>query len=84
MQSFIEVPQDTNKKINFKVKGINLDEPTIMGILNITPDSFFDGGTYLNEETVIRKVNSMEYDGAKIIDIGGYSSRPGATHISDE
>ena len=63
---------------------LNLDESTIMGILNVTPDSFFDGGNYLSEENIIRRVNAMEYHGAKIIDIGGYSSRPNATHISDE
>ncbi|MBL4593872.1 MAG: dihydropteroate synthase [Flavobacteriales bacterium] len=55
-----------------------------MGILNVTPDSFFDGGKCINEETIVRKVNSMEYDGAKIIDIGGYSTRPGAEQISEE
>ena len=84
MQSFIETPQDTNKSINFKVKGINLDEPIIMGILNVTPDSFFDGGMYINEETIVRKVNSMEYNGVKIIDIGGYSTRPGAIEIAEK
>ena len=63
---------------------LNLDEQAIMGILNVTPDSFFDGGRYLNEENIIERVNSMECDGAKIIDIGGYSSRPNATHISEE
>ncbi len=62
---------------------LNLDEQAIMGILNVTPDSFFDGGRYLNEENIIERVNSMECDGAKIIDIGGYSSRPKATHISE-
>ncbi|PJB14121.1 MAG: dihydropteroate synthase [Flavobacteriales bacterium CG_4_9_14_3_um_filter_32_8] len=55
-----------------------------MGILNVTPDSFFDGGNYLSEENIIQKVNSMEYHGAKIIDVGGYSSRPNATPISEE
>ena len=63
---------------------LNLDESTIMGILNVTPDSFFDGGNYLSEENIIQKVNSMEYHGAKIIDVGGYSSRPNATPISEE
>ena len=84
MQSKIETPQDTNKSINFSVNGVNLDEPIIMGILNVTPDSFFDGGQNFDEETIIRKVNSMEYNGAKIIDIGGYSTRPGATEISEK
>ena len=84
MQSYIETPQDTNKSINFKMKGINLDEPIIMGILNVTPDSFFDGGKHLNEATIVRSINAMEYDGAQIIDIGGYSTRPGAAEVSEE
>jgi len=84
MQSNIQASQDTNKSMNFKVNGINLDEPAIMGILNVTPDSFFDGGEHTNEEAIVQKVNSMEYDGAQIIDIGGYSTRPGATEITEE
>lgn len=84
MQSEIETPQDTNKSINFSLNATNLDEPLVMGILNVTPDSFFDGGQNINEEDIVRKINSMEYDGAKIIDIGGYSTRPGATEISEE
>ncbi|MDG1476769.1 MAG: dihydropteroate synthase [Vicingaceae bacterium] len=84
MQSEIETPQDTNKSINFSLNGINLDEPLVMGILNVTPDSFFDGGQNFNNEEIVRKVNAMEYEGAKIIDIGGYSSRPGAANISEE
>ena len=75
MQSEIETPQDTNKSINFSLKGINLDKPIVMGILNVTPDSFFDGGQNFNDEEIVRKVNSMEFNGAKIIDVGGYSSR---------
>jgi len=66
------------------MKRINLDEPAIMGILNVTPDSFFDGGKYLNEESIIRRINAMEYDGAKIIDIGGYSTRPGANEVTED
>ena len=63
---------------------LNLDEPAIMGILNVTPDSFFDGGKYLSEDHIMQKVNSMDYHGAKIIDIGGYSSRPNAIDVSEE
>ena len=84
MQSEIETPQDTNKSINFSLNGIKLDEPLVMGILNVTPDSFFDGGQNFSNEEIVRKVNAMEYEGAKIIDIGGYSSRPGAANISEE
>ena len=55
-----------------------------MGILNVTPDSFFDGGRYSNEADIVRKVNAMEYNGVNIVDIGGYSTRPGAEHISED
>jgi len=84
MQSEIETPQDTNKSIKLSLNGINLEKPIIMGILNVTPDSFFDGGQNMNDEDIVRKVNSMEFYGAQIIDIGGYSTRPGATEISEE
>lgn len=83
MLSKIESPQDTNKSINLKVNKINLDEPAIMGILNVTPDSFFDGRNDLTEANIVQKVNAMEYDGAKIIDVGGYSTRPGAEQVSE-
>lgn len=53
-----------------------------MGILNITPDSFFDGGLYTTEKEVKKQVEKMLIDGADIVDIGAYSSRPNAKHIS--
>jgi len=53
-----------------------------MGILNTTPDSFYDGGKYLSEKLVLERVNVMLNEGADIIDIGAYSSRPGASDIS--
>lgn len=55
-----------------------------MGILNLTPDSFYDGGTYKNEIAILKQVEQMLKDGATFIDIGGYSSRPGADHISEQ
>ncbi len=70
--------------INCKGKLIDLSSPKVMGILNITPDSFFDGGIYSNEEAIISQVEKMLTDGATFIDIGAYSSRPGAKHISEE
>ncbi len=81
-----ETPQDTfflkKNSINCKGKLLNLDEPLIMGILNLTPDSFFDGGKHVNEENIIHQVEKMLNEGASIIDIGGYSSRPGAKDVS--
>jgi dihydropteroate synthase len=55
-----------------------------MGILNITPDSFFDGGKYKNEEEILVQSKKMLDEGATFIDVGAYSSRPGAKHISEE
>ena len=61
---------------------INLSETKILGILNLTPDSFYDGGTLKNEAAIISKTEKMLLDGADFIDLGGYSSRPGAKDIS--
>ncbi len=55
-----------------------------MGILNVTPDSFYDGGLYNRESDLLKQVEKMVGDGADFIDIGGYSSRPGAEDISIE
>ena len=55
-----------------------------MGILNITPDSFYDGGSYKSEDDLLKKVNSMLLQGATIIDVGAYSSRPGADYVAEK
>lgn len=60
------------------------DSPIVMGILNLTPDSFFDGGKYKNEVDILFQVDKMLHDGATIIDIGGFSTRPNAAMISEE
>ena len=70
--------------INCKGTLIDLTTPKVMGILNITPDSFFDGGKYNNEKAILEQTEKMLHDGATFIDIGAYSSRPGAKHISEE
>lgn len=70
--------------INCKGTLIDLAIPKVMGILNITPDSFYDGGKYKNESDIIQQVEKMLMEGATFIDIGAYSSRPGAKHISDD
>ncbi|MFB9054978.1 dihydropteroate synthase [Formosa undariae] len=54
-----------------------------MGILNLTPDSFYDGGSYKNEQDIITQVESMLNEGATFIDVGAYSSRPDADHVSE-
>ncbi len=60
---------------------LSLEEPVVMGILNVTPDSFYDGGEYMLVDTAVQRVNIMIDEGASIIDIGGMSSRPGAEII---
>lgn len=70
--------------INCRGKILDFSIPKVMGILNITPDSFYDGGKYLNEEALIKQVEKMLNDGADIVDVGGMSSRPGAEIISAE
>ena len=70
--------------INCKGKLIDLSSPKVMGILNVTPDSFFDGGKYKDETSILNQVENMITDGATFIDIGGYSSRPGAENVSEE
>ena len=60
-----------------------LDEPAIMGILNVTPDSFSDGGRYLDPEVAVKRALEMVDEGALIIDIGGESSRPGAKSVTE-
>ncbi len=70
--------------INCKGTLIDLALPKVMGILNITPDSFFDGGKYKNESDFLSQTEKMLLEGATFIDVGAYSSRPGAKHISEE
>ena len=69
-------------EINIKGNLLELNKPKIMGILNVTPDSFFDGGLYNTEKKVDIQVMKMIEDGMDILDVGGYSSRPGAKEIS--
>lgn len=70
--------------LNCAGKILDLSQPQIMGVLNVTPDSFYDGGQYINESTIISQTEKMISDGASIIDIGGMSSRPGAAIITVE
>ena len=70
--------------INCNGRLIDLTEPKIMAILNTTPDSFFDGGRHSNMDQIFEKVESFLAQGAEIIDIGGYSTKPGAAEVSVE
>lgn len=69
--------------INCNGNLIDISSPKVMGILNITPDSFYDGGKYKNESDILHQVERMLNEGATFIDVGAYSSRPGAAHISE-
>lgn len=70
--------------INCKGNLIDLSTPKIMGILNCTPDSFYDGGKYKNESEILGHVEKMLNEGATFIDIGAYSTKPGADFVTEE
>ena len=70
-----------------KIGGKNFDvknKTYVMGILNVTPDSFSDGGKFYSLDRALKQTEKMIYDGADIIDIGGESTRPGHIAVSDE
>jgi dihydropteroate synthase len=70
--------------MNCKGQLIDLSTPKVMGILNITPNSFFDGGKYKNENELLERVQKMLNEGANFIDVGAYSSKPNAEFVSEE
>lgn len=70
--------------INCRGQLISLSTPKVMGILNLTPDSFFDGGKFNALDDALRQTEKMLNDGATFIDVGGMSSRPGAEIVSEE
>lgn len=70
--------------ILLKNKLIDLSTPKVMGILNLTPDSFYDGGALKSDRHVLELAEKHITEGAFVLDLGGYSSRPDATHISEE
>lgn len=70
--------------LNCKGKLLFLDEPKVIGILNITPNSFYDGGKYQQKHQILKRVEQMLTEGATFIDIGAYSSKPNAEFVSEE
>lgn len=70
--------------INVNGRLMDLSEPQVMGILNVTPDSFYAGSRSETEKDIVQRLHQIINEGASIIDIGGYSSRPNAEHISAE
>ena len=75
-------PKNTSMRIGDKL--IDLSTPIVMGIINVTPDSFYSRSRSTNQKEILLKVEGMLQDGATIIDIGGYSSRPGAENITQK
>ena len=73
----------TSKRNNF-LKNINFSKPSIMGILNLTPDSFSDGGKFNEKQKSIKHISDMISFGADIIDVGGESTRPGSQTINSK
>lgn len=71
------------KAIRLGEEVLDLSQPVVMGILNITPDSFYDGGKYMSEMALIRRIEQIMEEGAGIIDIGAYSTRPGAAAVDE-
>ncbi len=71
-------------QVNVSGRLLPLDPPLVMGILNVTEDSFFDGGRYLSDEAVLGRVGEMIAAGADIIDIGAVSTRPGAQDLPEQ
>lgn len=72
----------TNKTLNIRGQILDLATPRVMGILNITPDSFYDGSRATTDIEILKLAEKMLTEGANILDVGGYSSRPGADDIS--
>ena len=73
-----------NYSKSHKKPNLGFKKPGIMGILNVTPDSFSDGGLFFDDSKANEQANLMIKDGAKIIDIGGESTRPGSTIVKDK
>lgn len=72
------------RTIKINDRDVNLDRPKVMGILNLTPDSFYDGGSYTSDKQIERRLDKMLSENVDIIDLGAYSSRPGAEDIDQE
>jgi len=70
--------------LNCRGQLLDLSKPVVMGILNVTPDSFFDGGRYTDEVSILKQAEKMLAEGAAILDLGGASSRPGAAEVSEK
>lgn len=72
------------KTITLNKKSLDFSTPVVMGILNVTPDSFYDGGKYVSEVKVIERIHQIVEEGAGIIDVGAYSTRLGAAFVDEK
>ncbi|WP_170513323.1 dihydropteroate synthase [Ruegeria atlantica] len=82
-----DIPADVLNRLTrprAEIAGVAMDRPQIMGILNATPDSFSDGGVHNSVETAVSAAEQMVEHGASILDIGGESTRPGATYVPED
>ncbi|WP_238401168.1 dihydropteroate synthase [Alloalcanivorax marinus] len=74
----------TTTSLTCGARTLNLSAPLVMGVLNVTPDSFSDGGRYTSRDAALRQAERLLADGAAIIDVGGESTRPGAEPVSEQ
>ena len=91
LKEVTRLPRDISKTIRIqlkkitktrkKIKNLNFNKPLIMGILNVTPDSFSDGGKFLSIDNAYAQYKKLKKEGAVIVDIGGESTRPGSKTV---
>ena len=79
-----EIPNAEGVVLDCAGKALDLGRARVMGVLNLTPDSFSDGGRYASRRTAVERAWAMVHEGAAIIDVGGESTRPGAAAVSEE
>ncbi len=86
LKEYLERKKAASEKQEFDIGGkkISFAKPVIMGIVNITPDSFFDGGKYLNTEAAVQHAKQLVADGADILDLGAESTKPGSDPVKEE
>jgi dihydropteroate synthase len=81
-------PKGTNFKSKYRLRAngkvLNLTKPVVMGILNLTPDSFYDGGTLSSQEEILLRAEKYINEGAAILDLGAVSTRPGAAIVNED
>jgi len=80
----LKVMNTNSLQINLNNRLVDLSFPIVMGIINVTPDSFYRGNRFMTEKSILNVAEKMIHDGAAILDIGGYSTRPNAEHITQE